>query len=900
MSKGLSRFFALVVLVSLAFTSSTFSQEICDNGIDDDNDGLVDLHDPDCDCEGFTSYVNSIIPNPSFEDKLGCPTGFEQLDSVKNWIQASDGTTDYIHQCGFMADGFIQPPLPFPDSQACVGLATYLSDTEIQEYVGTCLSSPLEKDSSYTLKFYVGFGIEVQNDEWDVYSSSPVKMALYGNTSCNQLPYPRERCPTAFSGSNWEAIDTIEVSGREEWVEAEFEFHPTKMYRAIILGAPCGSKNLDSNQVEYYFLDNLILSKSKNFVVEEPISNGSICDSSLILRSPRIDSSFSYQWYKDSIALQGETFEELNLRGGAIEGNYQVMISKGIDCQISIPINISSNLNNSFEITGPTVLCENSSAILRASKGYVDYVWSTGERADSIEINTGGIYEVSAVDSFGCILNATLNIIGPVSIDLNANITDAQSTNDNGTINLNPSGGSSPYTYNWSNGSPNQNINGLSSGTYAVTVEDDNGCTRIDSFEVDFVPDDLEANIRVNNLECYNDNSGRITLEIRGGMPELSVLWNTGDTSLEIDNLSAGTYSVTITDAVGDRLVLNPTVEQPDPLEVTDAQLRSPSCNGFSNGAIETTISGGTPNYSYGWNGDSSSTEDLTNVPAGRYQLRVTDDHGCTLSKNFELQEPEPLEANWDYEAPSCYGFEDGFIKVNNIRGGTHPYIVQLNNEVISQGGELQLGAGSYQLEIEDNKGCQINETIILDTPPQIEIEAYTDKNEIMKGGQVQLGGDIYPAELTSYKLEWFSNTVGPQIQDKNNLYTTARPERSTTFTLSLDKNGCLYSDEVYVEVIPINFYAPNAFSPNGDGINEVFTFSSNFNEGLIIKELVIHDRWGGLIHNIRNVALSQYEGWDGRLQGQPLKTGVYVYHLTLENGRGEVFRYAGDVFLKR
>ena len=144
MKKGMTRFFVLFVFVNFAFAGPMFAQEICDNGTDDDSDGLIDLQDPDCDCEGFTSYVNSIIPNPSFESKSDCPDGFSQMDLVINWENASSSslsTTDYIHSCGFMTEDYITPPTPFPDGEGCIGLISYNRSSSIHEYVGTCLDT---------------------------------------------------------------------------------------------------------------------------------------------------------------------------------------------------------------------------------------------------------------------------------------------------------------------------------------------------------------------------------------------------------------------------------------------------------------------------------------------------------------------------------------------------------------------------------------------------------------------------------------------------------------------------------------------------------------------------------------------------------------------------------------
>ena len=93
--------------------------EICENARDDDGDGLTDLNDPDCACR--IVKPESLIPNPSFEERTCSPVDRSQLNCAETWIQASEATTDYLHTCGWMGWPNFPPPLPFPDGEGCVG-----------------------------------------------------------------------------------------------------------------------------------------------------------------------------------------------------------------------------------------------------------------------------------------------------------------------------------------------------------------------------------------------------------------------------------------------------------------------------------------------------------------------------------------------------------------------------------------------------------------------------------------------------------------------------------------------------------------------------------------------------------------------------------------------------------
>ena len=131
------------MLVSSVFPDVRQQQieEICDNALDDDQDGLIDLNDPDCDCPVVEPV--SLIPNPSFEDKTCCPNDRSQLNCAETWIQASEPTTDYLHTCGWMGWDGLPVPMPLPDGQAVVGFRDGRArmgepDPEWKEYVGAC------------------------------------------------------------------------------------------------------------------------------------------------------------------------------------------------------------------------------------------------------------------------------------------------------------------------------------------------------------------------------------------------------------------------------------------------------------------------------------------------------------------------------------------------------------------------------------------------------------------------------------------------------------------------------------------------------------------------------------------------------------------------------------------
>jgi gliding motility-associated-like protein len=322
----------LVERLSFYFGQPQSIDEICDNAIDDDGDGLIDLNDPDCDCPIFGP--KSLIPNPSFEEKSCCPQAVSELSCAKTWIQASEPTTDYLHTCGWMGWPNLPPPLPFPDGQGCVGFRNGrfrggITNANWKEYAGACLLSPMKANTSYRLRFKMGFVNET--------NSPPTTIVLFGTTDCVNLPFgkgnPEFGCPT--NGPGWVQLGNAYVSGNRSWINIDLNFTPKDDIYAIVLGPSCA---LESSSVDvdiYYFLDDLILDELKRF--DFTISTlGNPCGSDYSLQVPAIAQT-NYQWYKDGIALPGEKLNKLLLKTGP--GDYRVRLTGTNECRLLQPYN---------------------------------------------------------------------------------------------------------------------------------------------------------------------------------------------------------------------------------------------------------------------------------------------------------------------------------------------------------------------------------------------------------------------------------------------------------------------------------------------------------------------------------------------------------------------------------
>lgn len=328
----------ILLFFSISPTISLLAQavEICDNAIDDDGDGLIDLNDLDCDCP--QAKVLSLIPNPSFEDQNCCPPDKSRMDCAETWIQASVPTTDYMHICSWIGWVEFPTPMPFPDGEGAIGFRDGQfafngtpdpPNPNWKEYAGACLTSPLQAGVSYKFQFQMGFTIQP--------FSPPVAITFFGTTSCDNLPFGGSDkafgCPT--NDGNWIQLSAVSTEGTNEWKQYEINITPTEDIYAIAIGPPC----IELNRTEdtYYFFDDLILAEQSAFEFEIR-ANNQPCALNLSFEVPEL-ANLTYQWYKDGVAIEGATNPRLDLPPG--RGQYVVAFDDGSGCQTTKPFNFT-------------------------------------------------------------------------------------------------------------------------------------------------------------------------------------------------------------------------------------------------------------------------------------------------------------------------------------------------------------------------------------------------------------------------------------------------------------------------------------------------------------------------------------------------------------------------------
>jgi hypothetical protein len=274
------------------------------------------------------------------------------------------------------------------------------------------------------------------------------------------------------------------------------------------------------------------------------------------------------------------------------------------------------------------------------------YLWSNGATTATISELLAGTYNVTATDAEGATATASVTISQP-ALALAASI---DGTTDvwcfgasTGMIDLGVSGGTAPYSYAWSNLETTEDISGLAAGTYTVTVTDANGCTATASATVSEPASAIAAVINsTTNVSCFGESSGMIDLSVSGGTAPYTFAWDNGATTEDLAGLQAGSYNVTVTDANGCRRTASAIIREPSDLPFAALNSETDvSCFGGSDGAIDVSAGGGTAPYTFVWD-NGATTEDLSGIEAGSYNVMVTDANGCTATAAFSINEPTP------------------------------------------------------------------------------------------------------------------------------------------------------------------------------------------------------------------------------------------------------------------
>ncbi|MFM1915167.1 MAG: hypothetical protein RLZZ531_836, partial [Bacteroidota bacterium] len=441
---------------------------------------------------------------------------------------------------------------------------------------------------------------------------------------------------------------------------------------------------------------------------------------------------FSFAW------SNGTTQEDLTQ---APAGSYSVTVTDANNCTETISITLTEP-NSSTVITEmhTNANCLDSVAgainitVSGGTPGYT-YSWNNGATTQDITSLQNGIYEVSVFDANGCLETLIVPILDPsntVAVSSVVSNVNCYGGAD-GNINLTPSGGFPGYVFEWGTGAVEEDVTNLAPGQYYVNVEDVLGCGMFMSFNVTQPSMPLTINGTEYDVVCLGDTNGIVDLTITGGTPTYTYLWNNGATAQDIFNLTAGTYSVVVTDANGCSSTYSGIVTQPGSAISMTLYPTPALCFGTATGSIDLNVSGGVPGYTYSWSNGATS-QDLTGIQGGQYSVTIQDLNGCLLADTVLVSQPmSALTLNQTTTNVSCTGQSDGYINLM-VSGGTGPYTYSWTNGATSQ--DLSnVPSGSYTVTVTDANSCTGSLTVQVTQPSALVGVTGVSGNVICHGG---------------------------------------------------------------------------------------------------------------------------------------------------------------------
>ncbi|MAW30982.1 MAG: hypothetical protein CMD15_03665 [Flavobacteriales bacterium] len=598
--------------------------------------------------------------------------------------------------------------------------------------------------------------------------------------------------------------------GTSQQIIIKVRFKPSANYG--LYSASWSTQLLDSSGL---FVQNLAMDSSflslidcSIFEVDSFYSTNSNCynsntGSAGIVSVLNGSNQYIYNW------TNGDTTSNITNLG---PGNYDCIITDQNWQQCTDTISISIDEPDSLNITENInpLLCfgdSNASINLTINGGISPYneIWANGITPNNLG---PGIYSYTITDSNGCTLNDSIIILEPV--ELTSTISSTDITNciiDDGTIDLNVGGGTGQISYTWSNGSTNEDLVNLSTGTYFVVISDSNNCILTDTAVIDNYISLLNITLSSplyngENLICYGDNSGSISSTTTGGVGQLIYTWSNGQTATSISNLSAGTYSLNIIDGLGCSATESIILSEPD--ELTSTYTKSDvSCFNANDGSAIVNFFGGTTgsvpgdtNYILAWQGLTTilfnpiaqfetSVVSPNGIPAGIYPYSVTDLNGCTIYDTITIIEPDSLfitytTSNYSGFEIACAGENSGEINIQ-VNGGTAPFNHYLNGVNQNSYNITNLVAGNYIDSIIDFYGCSTSVSITLYEPDTL--------NSSLTSTQLDCYGDcdgeIYSninGGVSPYNLQWNNGDTTDTI--------TGICDGSYNLSIT-DQNGC-------------------------------------------------------------------------------------------------------------
>ena len=655
-----------------------------------------------------------------------------------------------------------------------------------------------------------------------------------------------------------------------------------------------GRKSITFGPAQYVGFSNILLDALliPQFNTSAPLVNGvrTICEgTSVIFTANNFGLNYNFLWDLGGGSVPN-TYNGLNF--GSITstfntpGTYVIQLQYETNCcGISLPGTMTLVV-----LERPNITASADQEFCFGTPGGVQlYVNSTPASGNILWSPTAGLSNFNQ-DTVVALPSATTNYIVTVSnssglcpsadtvtvtvVDLNLQATSTAATCAAlGTINLTVTGGSNNYTYAWSNGGTTANLSNLQSGNYTVVVSDaTKGCLDSLTVIVNAGPSALVVADSVNHESCPQTNDGSIYLTGTGGTPPYTFTWTNlgvitpGVVSDNQTGLNPGTYNISISDANGCTFIVNTTIVAADSFNFVIDSFQNTQCLGINDGFVIIRLDGGVSPYTYSWSDNASVVLDNGDVVAenyapGTYTLYVSDTRVCTDSLLVSFTVPAVQSIVLDTFV--CVGESYDIF-------GTEVFI---SADTSVQDTVYELSGCVTEINVLNLSLVNLPVAILTATPDSI----------------FELESSLLSA-TSGFDYDW------SPVSTSTDASISVSPSITSTYELVVSNSaGCseMYSVIVYVLSRDVDLKIPDAFSPNGDGVNDIFRIvNPDFFDKIVMK---IYNRWGELIHTSKGFN----HGWDGTYRNNKQAIDVYMYVISAQSkNSGEQVSLSGNISL--
>ncbi len=513
-------------------------------------------------------------------------------------------------------------------------------------------------------------------------------------------------------------------------------------------------------------------------------------------------------------------------------------------------------------------------------------------------------YFVTVRDSNGCVESDSVFVLEPALLVVDSFTINQVSCygGSDGSITVNHSGGTPGFSYNWSNLQTAQTATGLSIGTFSVIVTDTNGCVDTSTSVTMTQPDSLYiTSITSTDVLCNGGNDGTATVTASGGVTPYSYLWSNGALTQTV-NMSAGNYTVDVTDANGCMVSSAITVNEPVALNIDSFAMDSVFCFGFSDGSATAYVSGGVTPYVYFWdNGDNTAFADSLN--AGYHSVLITDFNNCTYIDSIEVLEPAASISidSLIVSQITCKDASNGSIVILATGGiSSYTYSKDGGNTYQTAIGFIGLSPNTYNIVVKDNKGCTAStlqtitepDSLLIDSVVYHDVSCNSYNNGYIQSINVSGGTQPYMYSVNGWGPHpnyVYFNGYAPglytvEVIDANNcvvadIITIDEPQTLNTSIITSNYNGyeirCNGDSTGWISVAingGVSPYLKTWINPQGDTVQS---------SGSILVDSLIAGLYNLVVLDANNCMSSEFITL---AEPTPLQHNIVTTHVTCHN----------------